>query len=116
MNRVIIYYKTAAGKCPVQDFIDFLNPKVQQKILWTLKLLKEIDRLKKPYFEKLVNTDDIWECRIKFASDIFRIFFFFDNNSVVILTHGFIKKTNKTPPEQIKRAENLKQDYFLRKK
>ncbi len=77
MNRIINYYRTENGKCLTKEFIDSLEIKVQQKILWTLKLLKEIEFLKEPYFKKLINTDDIWECRIKFGSNIYRILFFF---------------------------------------
>ena len=93
MNRKIIYYRTKKNKCHIKEFIDSQSPKVQQKILWTLKLLKELNFLKEPYFKKLTKID-LWECRIKFGSNIYRIFFFFDNGNVVVLTNDFRKKTN----------------------
>ncbi|MEI6126949.1 MAG: type II toxin-antitoxin system RelE/ParE family toxin [Pseudomonadota bacterium] len=111
MNRIINYYRSSNGSCYVKEFIDSLNPKVQEKIFWTLRLLKELEFLKEPYFKKMIDTSDIWECRIQYSSNIYRIFFFFDNKNV-ILTHGFIKKTNKTPRHEIKRAENIRKDYF----
>jgi phage-related protein len=114
MDRNVIYYKTAENKCFIEEFIDSQNPKVQQKILWTLRLLRELDRLRKPYFEYITDSNGIWETRIKVGSDIFRIFFFFDKGNVVVLTHGFVKKTQKTPPDQIKRAEELKADFLRR--
>jgi len=114
MNRTINYYRTEGGSCYIKDFIDSLNPKVQEKTLWTLRLLREFDILREPYFKKLTNTSDIWECRVQYSTNIYRIFFFFDNKDVV-LTHGFIKKTNKTPKNEISRAENIKKDYLKRK-
>ena len=115
MTRSIVYYKSKNNKCYVQEFIDSQPPKVQQKIFWTLKLLRELDFLKEPYFKKLTNADNIWETRIKFGSNIYRIFFFFDNRNIVVLTHGFQKKTNKTPKEEIKKATELKKDYLKNK-
>jgi len=45
MNRTVIFYKTKDGKCPVQEFLDVLSGKVAQKVLWTLKLLEDLDLL-----------------------------------------------------------------------
>ncbi|MHB1664463.1 MAG: type II toxin-antitoxin system RelE/ParE family toxin [bacterium] len=56
----------------------------------------------------------MWECRIKFGSNIYRIFCFMLDNSSVVLTHGFIKKTQKTPPSEIERAEKYKSDFIKR--
>lgn len=67
-------------------------------------------------FKKLVNTDGIWEVRVSSGSDIYRIFSFFAGNSVVILTHGLVKKTQKTPPGEIERAEAYKREYLSRRK
>ncbi len=62
------------------------------------------------------NSDDIWEVRIKKGSNAFRIFCFFDNNELVVLTNGLIKKTLKTPKKDLEKAERYKNDYFARKK
>jgi phage-related protein len=65
----------------------------------------------------LVSTDGIWEVRIQFGGNIFRLLGFFDEEeeSLVVLTNGFAKKTQKTPPQEIKLAEQRKQDYLNRK-
>lgn len=99
-------------KCPVEEFLDSLNSKMAQKVTWVLSLIEEEAFIPQKYFKKLTNSDDIWECRISFSSDIVRIFAFFDKNNKVILTHGFIKKTQKTPREEILRAENYKKEYL----
>lgn len=70
----------------------------------------------KQYFKKLKNTDGIWEIRIIFSGDIFRIFGFFENKNNFILTNGFIKKSQKTPQSEIILAEERKRNYYERKK
>ncbi len=67
------------------------------------------------YFRKMVNTADIWEARVRAGSNIFRILGFFDGSKVVVMTHAFQKKTQKTPRQLIRLAEERKQDYFRRK-
>jgi phage-related protein len=66
------------------------------------------------YFKKLGGTEDIWECRIQFGSNAYRILCFFLGNSVV-LTHGFVKKSQKTPAREIERAEAYRRDFFKRR-
>ena len=114
MNRTVIFYRTVDGKCPVQEFIDSLPGKVAQKIVWVLKLLEDLEFVPSSYFKKLVGTEEIWECRIQFGSNTYRIFCFFIDNSV-ILTHGFVKKSQKTPAREIERAEAYRRDFFRRR-
>jgi phage-related protein len=114
VNRTVIFYRTVSGKCPVQEFIDSLPGKVAQKIVWVLRLLEDMDIVPASYFKKLAGTEDIWECRIQFGSNAYRIFCFFTNNSVV-LTHGFVKKSQKTPAGEIERAEAYRR-HFLRRR
>ncbi|MDA8091161.1 MAG: type II toxin-antitoxin system RelE/ParE family toxin [Nitrospiraceae bacterium] len=115
MSRTVIFYRTADGKCPVQDFLASLPGKVAQKITWVLSLLEDLEIMPSSYFKKLVGTDDIWECRIQFGSNAYRIFCFPSGNSVVVLTHGLIKKTQKTPQREIEKAEAYRRDYLQRR-
>jgi len=80
------------------------------------RLISEIEAVPKTYLKKLVNTEDIWECRIQFGSNIYRLFCFFDKESLVVLTHGTVKKSQKTPSIEIKKAESYRKDYYRRKK
>jgi phage-related protein len=114
VNRTVIFYRTVDGKCPVQEFIDSLPGKVAQKIVWVLKLLEDLEIVPSSYFKKLVGTEEIWECRIQFGSNTYRIFCFFIDNSV-ILTHGFVKKSQKTPAGEIEKAEAYRRDFFKRR-
>jgi phage-related protein len=116
MHRTIIFYKTIDGKCPVQEFLDSLSAKVAQKVLWTLSLLEDLEIVPTIYFKKLMGTDEIWECRIQYGSNIYRIFCFFDSHSLVVLTHGLVKKSQKTPQREIERAESYRKEFLSRRK
>lgn len=115
MGKTVLFYKSAEGKCPIQEFLDSLPGKVAQKVTWVLSLLEDLDSVPSSYFKKLIGTEDIWECRIHFSSNAYRIFCFFEGNSVVILTHGFAKKTQKTPRQEIERAESYRREYLQRR-
>jgi len=116
MSREIVFYRTVSGHCPVEEFLDSLSGKQAQKVAWVLKLVEELDFVPPKYFQKMVSTDDLWEVRVQAGSDIFRLLGFFDGPSLVVLAHGFQKKTQKTPRPAIRVAEERKRDYFRRKK
>jgi phage-related protein len=63
----------------------------------------------------MVNTQDLWEIRSVSGSNIFRLIGFFDGPNLVVLNHAFQKKTQKTPKQAIKIAEERKREYFRRK-
>ncbi len=112
--KSIIFYETENGKIPVKDFFDSLDDPVFQKIVWVLNLITELDRVPGNYFKKLVSTEDLWECRVIFQGNIYRILCFFHHKNMVILTHGFQKKTQKTPKKEIELATKYKNDYLRR--
>lgn len=113
--RTVKFYKTVEGACPVEEFIDSLPGKAAQKVTWVLTLLQDLDVVPASYFKKLVNTEDIWECRVQFGSNAYRLFCFFADKSIVVLTHGISKKSQKTPRQEIERAEKYRRDYLLRR-
>jgi len=99
----------------MEDFLDSLPGRVARKVTWVLKLLEDLDVVPSSYFKKLVGTDGIWECRITSGSNAYRILCFFANHSVVVLSHGFMKKTQKTPKAEIERAEASRRDFLTRR-
>ena len=115
VSKTLTFYKTSDGKCPIQDFLDSLSGKAAQKVTWVLKLIEDLDIVPSSYFKKLTGTEEIWECRIAFGSNAYRIFCFFAENSVVVLTHGFTKKSQKTPKTEIERAEAYRKDFLERR-
>ncbi len=80
-----------------------------------MKLVEELEAIPKTYLKKLKSTDDIWEIRAQMGNNIFRILGFFDGDNLVVLNHGFQKKTQKTPSKDIKLAETRRKDYLKRK-
>ena len=110
---IVDYYKTVDGHCPVMEFFESLNEKLEAKTLRTVELLeKEGNELGMPFSKHL--EDGIFELRTQLGSDITRVLYFFMKDKTIILTHGFVKKTQKTPPEQIKRAKEYREDYLSR--
>lgn len=115
LMREVKFYRTEKGKCPIEAFLDTLNTKQAQKVAWVLQLVEELESVPATYMKKLVNTDDIWEVRAQVGGNIFRLLGFFDGDNLIVLNHGFHKKTQKTPAKEIKVAENRKSDYLRRK-
>ena len=113
--REILFYETASGQKPIEDFLDQLSSKQAQKVTWVLKLIEELDRVPSNYFKKMVNTSELWEVRVAAGANIFRLIGFFDGPNLVVLAHAFQKKTQKTPKQAIKIAEERKKEYFRRK-
>ena len=93
-----------------------MSAKPAQKAVWVLQLVEEMKIVPAEYFKKMSGTDDLWEVRINFGSNIYRILGFFDGPKFLILAHAIQKKTQKTPNKAIRLAEERKRDYFRRKK
>ena len=89
---------------------------MKDKIIWTLDLIEDLQRIPESYLKHIENTDGLFEIRVQQGSDIFRIFCFFGQGQLVILTNGFQKKTQKTPKQEIDKAIKIKQDYENEKK
>lgn len=108
------FYKSSNGNCQIEEFLDAQPGKVAKKILWVLKLLEDIAEVPSTYFKKVTGSDGIWECRVQLGSNIYRILCFYADNNSIILTNGFVKKSQKLPKNEIIKAEMFKNDYLLR--
>jgi len=108
--RTVISYKSY-----FEDFLEKQNPKVKSKIIWTLKLIEEIQQVPETYLKHIEETDGLYEVRIQQGSDIFRVFSFFDEGKLIILANGFQKKTQKTPKKEIVKALKIKTEYYENK-
>lgn len=113
--KEIRFYRSESGVCPVEEFLDSLSGKQAQKVAWVLQLIEEMDVVPSQYLKKLVNTDDLWEVRVQTGNNIFRLLGFMDGNELIVLNHGFQKKTQKTPKKEIRIAEVRKRDYLNRR-
>lgn len=93
------------------DFYQVQTDDIQKKIEWTLNLLQTIDRVPKKYFDHMTGTDGLYEVRVEYSGNIFRIFAFFDKGNLIVLGNGFQKKTQKTPKNEINKALQIKAEY-----
>jgi phage-related protein len=110
-QRTVIFYKNY-----FHEFFNEQRGKVKDKIIWTLQLIEELPRIPETYLKHIENTEGLFEIRIQQGSNIFRIFCFFDDGRLVVLTNGFQKKTQKTPKQEIEKALKIKQEYENEKK
>ena len=109
------FYETADGKCPVEEFLDTLDPKMAAKLVGLMEILEEKDTaLREPYSAPL--EDGIFELRCKLGSNITRALYFFFIGGQIIVTNGFVKKTQRTPPGEIKLAKDRREDWIRRNK
>lgn len=114
MKFTVEFYEKENGEIPVINFIDSLEPKMGAKVLSLIEILEEKgNQLRLPYSECL--EDGIFELRCKFGSDITHTLYFFYEGANIILTNGFVKKTQKTPAQEIKLAKLRRDDYLSRK-
>lgn len=104
MKRAIKAYGTY-----YKDFFDTLDRPTQEKILYGMLQLKTLERLPSKFVKHI--RDGLYELRIEWKGNIYRIFFCFDEGNIVILFNGFQKKTQKTPEKEINKALKLKAEY-----
>ncbi len=109
MNRRLIAYKHY-----FEEFLNALSDTERKKVAYVLDMLKTQERLSTK-FVKLIK-DGLYELRIESNSNIFRLFFIFDNGNLVVLFNGFQKKTQKTSKREIEKALRLKQEYYETKR
>ncbi len=99
-----------------QGFFVKQRDKVRDKIIWTIELIEEVQKVPETYLKHIENTDGLYEIRVQQGSDVFRIFCFFDQGKLVILMNGFEKKSQKTPKKEINKALKIKEEYESSKK
>ena len=109
----IIFYEKENGTAPVQEFLDALPTKHLAKALRDIDVLEEFGpALREPHAKHI--SGKLWELRVKSASDISRIFYFVHIGKDIILLHGFVKKSDKTPKREIETASKYFDDYIRR--
>ncbi len=109
MNKIreVIAYKDY-----FEDFLRKQPIKVQDKIFKIIEAIETLERIPENYLKLIKGTKGLYEARISLASNIWRVFCFFDKGKLVILLNGFTKKTQKTPKREIEKALRLMNDYY----
>ena len=105
MMKKIIAYKRYFS-----DFILTLSQEERGKIKRALDLFKVEERMPRHYIKFI--RDGLYEFRVSYGNNEFRIFFIYDGEVIVVLFNGFRKKTQKTPDSEIRKAIRLKEEYY----
>ena len=92
------------------EFMNGLTIKEREKVDYGLVLLKTQDRLPTKFVKHI--RDGLYELRTEYNGNIYRVFFIFDEEKIVVLFNGFQKKTQKTPTSQITKALKIKEEYY----
>lgn len=111
MGRQIIFHGT--------HFIEFYqeqDEKVKDKIQYVFELIKQVEKVPEKFLKHLAGTTGLYEIRVEYKSNIYRIFCCFDKGKLVVLFNGFHKKTQKTPNNELEKALRLMNEYFAIKK
>ena len=105
--RKIIFYKDY-----FDDFFKGLNEKLQVKIDEVLFAITILERVPTKFLKNIEGIKGLFEIRVEFESNIYRIFCCFDKGNLVVLFNGFQKKSQKTPPSELKKAKSIMEAYF----
>ncbi len=109
----VIAYEKENGEIPIEDFLNSVSPKMRAKIFGLLVILQEKgNMMREPYSKHL--DEGIFELRCIFGSDITRILYFFYYEGTIVLTNGFVKKTQKIPRDEIQIAKDRRKDFIER--
>lgn len=106
----VLFYEKGNGDCPIEDFLDSLDLKMRVGMITILQ--EKGNMLREPYSKYLGN--GIFELRGKVGSNNTRVLYFFYHNGKIILTNGFVKKTQKTPRAELEKAKAYRKKYLER--
>ena len=106
--------KIRAYKQYFTEFIQSIRPEEARKVFYVIDMLKTQDRVVEKFVKYL--EDGIYELRAEYNGNIFRVFFLFDEENIVLLMNGFQKKSQKTPKKELNLAKRLKKEYYDEKR
>lgn len=109
--REIIFYKNY-----FEDFFETLTAKAKEKVDEVLFMMTILERIPTKFFKSIAGVKGLFEIRIEYESNIYRVFCCFDKGSLVVLFNGFQKKTQKTPAKELSKAQKIMEDYFNEQK
>ncbi|SRR5690606_32988839 len=109
--RKIVFYKDY-----FDDFFETLTDKAKNKIDEVLFMMTILERVPAKFFKSIEGVKGLFEIRVEHESNIYRIFCCFDKGNLVVLFNGFQKKTQKTPTQELNKAEKIMEEYFNEQK
>lgn len=105
--REIVFYKDY-----FDSFFQTLTSKVRDKIDEVLFMMTILERVPTKFFKSIEGIKGLFEIRVEYESNIYRIFCCFDKGNLVVLFNGFQKKTQKIPTKELNKAEKIMEEYF----
>jgi len=109
----IEHYVAPDGSSPVEEFLDSVDPKTRARFRWSIEQLRARNtQAREPLVKHL--EDKLWELREESATNIYRMIYFFFTGRRIVLLHGFAKKTQKTPPQELAIARRRYEDFLRR--
>ena len=111
MTRKIVFYKNY-----FLDFYKNLDKEVKTKIQYVFELIQQVENVPVKFLKSIAGYDGVFEIRVEYQSNIYRIFCTFDEGKLVVVFNGFQKKSQKTPKQVLEKAYRLKNEYFINKK
>jgi len=109
----VLFFEKGNGTYPAEEYINSLDDKLSAKIYRILVMIRDNGpELREPYSSHL--SDGIFEIRVRIGTNLARVLYFFYIGRRVIVTHGFTKKTRKTPPSEIDKAKAYRKDFLER--
>lgn len=109
--REIVFYKHH-----FEYFFGLLSKKVKAKIDEVLFMITIIERVPAKFFKSIEGVKGLFEIRIEYESNMYRIFCCFDKENLIVLFNGFQKKSQKTPAKEVAKAEKIMREYFNEQK
>lgn len=109
--REIVFYKNY-----FDDYFETLTDKVKNKIDEVLFMITILERVPTKFFKSIEGIKGLFEIRVEYESNIYRIFCCFDKGNLVVLFNGFQKKTQKIPTKELNKAEKIMEEYFNEQK
>lgn len=112
LHRMDAVRKIKVFKSYYKEFYIAQTEAVRKKIDYVIELVKCLEVIPTEYFRKISDVPGLYEIRVSHKGNIFRIFCCQDKGSLVILFQGFQKKTQKTPPSEIRKAVQIMKEYY----
>ena len=109
-KRNLVFFKNY-----FKEFFEAQRENVKEKIDYALFLITTVERIPRKFFSDIEGHTGLFEIKIEFESNIYRIFCCFDEGNLVILFNGLQKKSQKTPKKEIEKAKRIMKEYFYLK-
>jgi phage-related protein len=112
--RVVQFYKTAAGKKPVAEWLNTLDDERAQSVAMGVRFFEDYPNpvVPKKFFEKI--TAHIWEIKVHHGNEQFRLLSFIENDAIIIAVHGIAKKSMDLKKQDLQLAEERRKNYIQR--